>query len=93
MTGKNPRQVVVLARRDPIEAMRVSSGLTIFGHKVSLVFAHGVLEITPEAEEQAEMLELAEVEPHSLFDDPEVPKIGRLKFLEMVQSAEAVINV
>ena len=32
------KAILVLARRDHAEAMRVAAGLTIFGHRVGLVF-------------------------------------------------------
>ena len=34
----NEKSILVLARRDHAEAMRVAAGLTIFGHQVGLVF-------------------------------------------------------
>ena len=38
------RQILVLAYRDHAEAMRVSAGLTIFGHSVDLVFVDRIVE-------------------------------------------------
>ncbi len=93
MTAGSQKKVVVVARRDPVEAMRVASGITIFSHEVTLVFAHGIVEVTPEVEEQAEMLELAEVELYSLFDEAELPRLESQQLLNLLQSAEVVINV
>lgn len=87
------RIIVVIARNDPAEAMRVASGITIFGHQVSLIFAHGPLEITPQIIEYAELLSFTDVEPVSLFDDPEVPKIAADEFTDKLKQAEVVINV
>jgi len=93
VTDGAQKNVVVMARLDPVEAMRVASGVTIFGHKVSLIFAHGILEVTPEVEEQAEMMDLAEVKPYSLFDDNEVSHLDTQQLLTLLQSTEVVINV
>ena len=87
------REIVVIARSDPAEAMRVASGVTIFGHKVSLIFAHGPLQLTPLVIECAELLSYTDVEPVSLFDDPEVPKIEAAGLEEILNQAEVVINV
>lgn len=57
-----PRKVLVLARRDHTEAMRVAAGITIAGHEVRLVFMTGPVAETAENAAQAENLELAEVE-------------------------------
>ena len=87
------RVIAVIARSDPAEAMRVASGITIFGHQVSLVFAHGPLQITPQIVVYAELLGFADVEPVSLFDDPEVPKIQADELTKLLNAAEVVINV
>ena len=44
----------MLARKDPAEAMRVAAGITVLGHQVSLIFAHGVLLIDEKIEEFAD---------------------------------------
>lgn len=59
MSEKN---LLVLARRDHAEAMRVAAGLTIFGHRVSLVFMSGPVADTPENAANAELLELTGIE-------------------------------
>ena len=87
------KSILVLARRDPVEAMRVAAGITIFGHQVALVFAHGRLEITPDLEQSAELVELADIEPQSLYDDPEVPGISESEFDRLVEASDFVINV
>ena len=60
MSAKN---LVVLARRDHAEAMRVAAGLTILGHAVGLVFMDRPVEQNPETEANAELLELTGIEP------------------------------
>ncbi len=87
------RRVLVIARSNAAEAMRVASGATVFGHEVFLVFAHGNLEITPQIEELAELLDLADIEPKSLLDDPEVTKITAQEMGELLVNAECIINV
>ena len=93
MNAGATKSVLVLARRDPLEAMRVAAGVTIFGHRVSLVFAHGVLEATPDVERSAELVELADIEPRSLHDDPEVPRISEREFDRLIEASDVVINV
>lgn len=93
MNGTATRSILVIARRDPLEAMRVAAGITVFGHQVELVFAHGRLEIVPETEQFAELIELAEISPKSLHEDPEVPGISNDDFHQLVEDAEFVINV
>lgn len=59
------KSILVLARRDHCEAMRVASGLTIAGHDVRLVFMTGPVAETEQNAEQAELLELAEIMPET----------------------------
>ena len=93
MTGTATKSILVLARRDPLEAMRTAAGITIFGHRVELVFAHGPLQVAPGMEELAELVELADISPRSLYDDPEVPRISDHEFDRLVEAAQFVINV
>ena len=62
LQGKN---VVVLARNELTEAMRVAAGLTIVGHRISLVFMHRELTIEEANSEQGELLELCEIVPQT----------------------------
>jgi len=55
------KKILVMARDDAEEAMRVAAGLTIFGHEVRFLFADE-FEVTPRFEENAELLELADVD-------------------------------
>ena len=57
------KKLLVLARRDHTEAMRVAAGLTICGHHVSLIFMDRPVEETAENEANAELLELTGIEP------------------------------
>lgn len=59
------KRILVLARRDHAEAMRVAAGLTIFGHRVDLVFMSGAVAETPENAANAELLEMAGIAPRT----------------------------
>ncbi len=67
--------------------------LSVFGHHVSLVFDHGLLELSPEIMEGAELIELADVASFSLFDDPEIPDLPVHLFAGLLEKSDAVINV
>jgi len=93
MTTISEKNVVVLARHNPVEAMRVAAGLTIFDHKVTVVITEGPLEITDAVVEQAELLSLSEVDVHSLCDDPEVPRIDDIDFCELISESDFVATI
>ncbi len=59
------KKLLVLSRRDPVEAMRVAAGLTIFGHNVSLIFMGAALSDEVMQHENADLLELTEIEPQT----------------------------
>jgi len=86
-------RILVLAQRDHAEAMRVSAGLTIFGHEVDLVFVDRVVEETEENMAQAELLELSEIEPLSLIEDPNLERIKPQQLEEYLSRANHVINL
>lgn len=87
------KEVLVLANGDVAEAMRVAAGLTIFGHRVNLVFVDKIVEETEKNIEQAEMLELCEIEPVSLVDDPNVRRLGSSEFAQLLRQSRHVINI
>lgn len=64
MSGSE-KNILVLSRRDPVEAMRVAAGLTIFGHGVRLIFMGPALSEEVMEHENAELLELCEIEPET----------------------------
>jgi len=92
MTASN-KKLVVLANCDYPEAMRVAAGLTIFGHHVELIFANGVVEENAENVEQAELLELSDIEPFSLTQDPNVERINDDQFFSLLLNSEHVIRI
>ena len=62
MINKN---ILVLARRDHSESMRVAAGLTIAGHSVRLVFMTGPVKETEENLANIELLELSDISPET----------------------------
>ncbi|MEL0137582.1 MAG: hypothetical protein VW806_08940 [Halieaceae bacterium] len=56
-----PKHILVVATADPLEAMRVAAGLTIFGHQVSFLFSQSI-EIDEEVEKGVELMALAEID-------------------------------
>lgn len=87
------KSVVVLARRDHAEAMRVAAGLTIFGHKVLLVFMTRPVEETAENIAQAELLELADIVPQTTLPDQDIEQIESAALAMALVEADSVINV
>lgn len=89
------RKLLVLARRDHAEAMRVAAGLTIVGHHVDLVFMDRPVVESAENAAHAELLELSGIEPSTT-----VPTMaGDLPFLDvdelarMLAGADAVLSL
>ena len=92
MSEKN---LLVLARRDHTEAMRVAAGLTIFGHRVSLVFMTGPVAETPGNAANAELLEFAGIEPQTtvaaMADD--LPLLDAAGLAAAITAADAVLSL
>ena len=86
------KKILVLARNDHTEAMRVAGGLTIFGHSVKIVFVDRPVEETPENLEQAELLEITEIEPVSLVSDPNMETINQTEFASRLLRADHVYS-
>ena len=61
------KNLLVLARRDPIEAMRVAAGLTIHDHQVQILFLCEADLGTEEAKEYLELLEFSEIVPKTIL--------------------------
>ena len=90
ITTKN---ILVIAISDHVEAMRVASGLTIYGHDVQLVFADRCLEESDETIAQAETLDLADITPVSLLDDPLMERISHDDFRALTESANHILSI
>ncbi|MHB0974757.1 MAG: hypothetical protein ACYC0P_10995 [Thiobacillus sp.] len=89
---ENIKSILLLARRDHAEAMRVAAGLTIFGHQVRLVFMDRPVADTQENAEQAELLELAEIAPETTVDNADLPLLDRPHLADALLSADVVMS-
>ncbi|MCW8907579.1 MAG: hypothetical protein OQL28_10035 [Sedimenticola sp.] len=87
------KQLVVLARRNHAEAMRVAAGLTIAGHQVRLVFMDHPVEDNEENREQAETLELCDIEPETTLKGEELPYLDSAGLSMALLQADGVINL
>ena len=87
------KNLLVLARNDCNEAMRVAAGLTIFGHEVELVVLCDTQQITAD-NEHLEVLELAEIEPLTTRENAAAP-FKQISFADLqtnLAQADAVFN-
>jgi len=89
------KRILVLARRDQLEAMRVSAGMTIFGHQVSLIFMDRPVTEEAADSEQAELLELAGIEPVTTVREMEgmLPVIDATGLADAIRQADGVVNL
>ncbi|MCM2307041.1 MAG: hypothetical protein NDI91_06185 [Sulfuritalea sp.] len=89
------KKLLVLARHDHAEAMRVAAGLTIFGHQVGLVFMAGPVADTPENAANVELLELTGIAPQTtvaaMADD--LPLLDAAALAQAMSSADIVLSV
>lgn len=91
----NKKSILVLARRDHTEAMRVAAGLTIFGHGVRLIFMTGPIAENEENAAQAELLELADIAPETTVAvmQGELPLLDAKDLASAMTGADCVINI
>jgi hypothetical protein len=91
-TGK---KLLVLARRDHAEAMRVAAGLTIFGHAVNLIFMDRPVAESAENVAGAELLELSGIEPRTTVAAMagELPLLDVAGLAAAIADAEAVLSL
>ena len=89
------KRLLVLARLEHGEAMRVAAGLTIAGHAVRIVFMTGPVAETEENAANAELLELAEVEAMTtvaaMADD--LPLLDAAALAEAIAGADIVLSL
>lgn len=92
---KQEKELLVLARRDHAEAMRVAAGLTIFGHRVALVFMTGPVAETPENAANAELLELTGIEPKTTVEAmaDQLPFLDAEGLAHALSAADAVLSI
>jgi len=89
------KNILVLGRRDHTEAMRVAAGLTIFGHEVRLVFMTEPVADTEANAEQAELLELSDIEPETTVAEmaDDVPFLDAAALGEAITKADRVVTI
>ncbi|MCW5594601.1 MAG: hypothetical protein KIT42_01890 [Rhodocyclaceae bacterium] len=89
------KKLLVLARRDHAEAMRVAAGLTIFGHAVTLIFMDHPVEENAENAANAELLELTGIAPQTtvaaMADD--LPLLDAGGLARACADADAVLSL
>jgi hypothetical protein len=86
--GSKTKKLLVLARRDPIEAMRVAAGLTIHDHQVRILFLCEADLETEEAREYLELLELSEIVPQSILSSME----NQMECLDVIQGSKMMAD-
>jgi hypothetical protein len=89
------RSLLVLARRDHAEAMRVAAGLTIFGHAVSIVFMTGPVADNERNAAMAELLDLAGVAPTTTVQAmaEDLPLLDASALAAAIGAADAVLSL
>lgn len=91
----NTKDILVLARRDPTEAMRVAAGLTIYGHGVRLIFMGRALTGAEMTSEHAELLELSDVVPETTVAEmsQHLTLLGPHQLASAIEKAKLVVSV
>lgn len=79
------KRILVVARHNKVEALRVAAGLTLLSDDVK-VDVLGSLDESPQIQEQREILEFAEVPCELVGDDPS----GKRRLAEDIVAADAV---
>lgn len=89
------KSILVLGRRDHTEAMRVAAGLTIFGHKVRLVFMTGPIAETQENAAQAELLELSNIAPETTVEAmaDQLPLLDPAALASAMAEADRIVSI
>jgi hypothetical protein len=89
------KSILVLARRDHAEAMRVAAGLTIFGHRVGIVFMREAVAETDENAANAELLEMCEIAPETtvatMADD--LPLLDGAALADRIATVDIVLSL
>jgi len=92
---QNHKSVLVLARCNHREAMRVAAGLTIFDHTVNLVFMDRPVAAEDANSDPAELLELVDIIPMSTVEamGEHMTIINAAGLTNLMRECDAVINV
>jgi hypothetical protein len=95
VSAESTKKLLVLARRDHAEAMRVAAGLTIFGHAVRLIFMDRPVEESAENAANAELLELTDIEPQTTVAAMAegLPLLDAVGLAAALAEADAVLNL
>ena len=92
MMGTN-KIITVIALNDHCEAMRVAAGLTIFGHEVNCIFVDRPIEENEENIQSAELLEMCDIEPVTILDDPNMQKITQEAFMNKLNASNHLVSI
>ncbi len=89
------KKILVLARRDHCESMRVAAGLTIAGHAVRLVFMTCPVNETEENIANIELLELSEIIPETTVEGmkEDLTLLESDAFCAAIASSDLTINL
>lgn len=87
------KTLLVLARRDHAEGMRVAAGLTILGHEVHLVMMSKPVEENEETIAQAELLELADIVPRTTVSGEDLDKLDARELAHLIARADSIVNL
>lgn len=89
------KSIILLARRDHVEAMRVAAGLTIYGHGVRLIFMDRPVSDEDAQSEQAELLELCEIEPETTVEEMSsvLKYLSPAELATVLSESDAVLNI
>jgi len=89
------KKILVLARRDHIEAMRVAAGLTIFGHELRLIFMDKPVSEETASSEHAELMELVEITPETTVKEmaDDLPFLDSAALAEAISASDGVISI
>ena len=87
------KTILLLGRRDHAEAMRVAAGLTIFGHRVRLVFMRAPVEDTPDNAAQFELLQLADIVPETTVAGEELERLDATGLGAAMLQADIVMSL
>jgi hypothetical protein len=92
---KGPKSILVLARRDNTEAMRVAAGLSVTGHSIELVFIGEPVAETEENAAMVELLEMSGIAPRTavLQMADELPLIDAEALARVIEVSDAVITL
>lgn len=89
------KSILVLARRNHGEGMRVAAGLTIAGHTVRLVFMTGPVAETKENAAYAELLDLSDIVPETTVAAmaPDLALLDDARLAAAIAASDLTVNL